>query len=39
MIELGRPDHGFREGDVARVRSIAGLAADRLGIVRNWHQV
>jgi hypothetical protein len=39
MIELGRPDHGFREGDVSRVVSIAGLAADRLGIVRNWHQV
>jgi hypothetical protein len=39
IIELGRPDHGFREADVCRVLTIAELAASRLGIVRNWNQV
>jgi hypothetical protein len=35
MIELGRPDHAFRDSDFQGLRSIAELAADRLGVVRN----
>lgn len=39
MLELGRSDHGFRENDFQNVVSIASLAAERLGLVRNWAQV
>lgn len=35
IMELGRPDHAFREADLRALRAAAGLAADRLGMVRN----
>lgn len=35
VIELGRPDHEFREADLLSVRAIADLTAERLGIVQN----
>jgi hypothetical protein len=35
VIELGRPDHAFRDADLQALRTAVGLAADRLGIVRN----
>jgi hypothetical protein len=35
VMELGRPDHAFREGDFARLQAIAGLAIERLSVVRN----
>jgi hypothetical protein len=34
-LELGRPDHAFREGDVRRVAKIAAAVAERIGTVRN----
>lgn len=35
LFELGRPDHAFRDSDFQSLLSIAELAADRLGVVRN----
>jgi hypothetical protein len=35
MIELGRPDHGFRVGDARRLAFIAGAVAERFEIVMN----
>jgi hypothetical protein len=34
-IELGRPDHAFRRGDVRRLALIAGVVAERFEIVMN----
>jgi hypothetical protein len=35
MIELGRPDHAFRKGDMRRLAHIAGAVAERFETVMN----
>jgi hypothetical protein len=34
-IELGRPDHAFRMGDMRRLALIAGVVAERFEIIMN----